>query len=158
MNENFTQVTSFIRGTVPLMTGGGSIVNITSIEGHRAGPGFGIYSAMKAAIENLSKTLALELSDRRIRVNCVAPDMIPTPGDAGLSQASGALGGDTAETAKHAQPWPIGGTAWDAAASVLFLASDLSRFVTGTTIHLDGGTFAASGWKRSGVDGSTWVL
>ena len=68
---------------------GGSIVNVTSIEGHRAGPGFAVYSAMKAAVENLTKTLALELAERRIRVNCIAPDMIPTPGDEGLSLDAG---------------------------------------------------------------------
>jgi NAD(P)-dependent dehydrogenase (short-subunit alcohol dehydrogenase family) len=62
---------------------GGSIVNITSIEAHRAAPGFAVYSAMKAALVNLSKTLALELGDRHIRVNCIAPDVIPTPGIGG---------------------------------------------------------------------------
>ena len=45
----------------------------------------------------------------------------------------------------------------DAAATILFLAGDLSRFVTGSTVHLDGGTFAASGWRRRNEDGS-WVL
>jgi len=143
--ENFVQVTSFIRACAPLMTSGGSIVNVTSIEGHRAGPGFAIYSAMKAALENLTKSLALELADRRIRVNCVAPDMIPTPGDADLVADSGALG----EISDYSQPWPDGGTTWDCAAAILFLAGDLSRFMTGTTLHVDGGTFAASGWKRT---------
>ena len=64
---------------------GGSIVNITSIEASRAAPGFGVYAAMKAAVESLTKTLALELAGRRIRVNCIAPDAIPTPGDSGLA-------------------------------------------------------------------------
>jgi len=179
MAENFGQVTSVIRGFVPHMTAGGSIVNITSIEGHRAGPGFGIYSAMKAAVENLSRTLALELADRRIRVNCIAPDMIPTPGDALLANASGAMAGDgpasvadspmtmadapmtmadaIAASALYAQPWPDGGSPEDCAAAALFLASDMSRFVTGSTIHVDGGTMAASGWKRS-ADGTGWRL
>jgi len=144
--ENFVQVTTCIREFVPLMVAGGSIVNVTSIEGHRAGPGFAIYSAMKAALENLTKSLALELSDRRIRVNCVAPDMIPTPGDADLVADSGAMG----DAAAYAQPWPDGGTTWDCASAILFLAGDLSRFMTGSTLHVDGGTFAASGWKRTG--------
>ena len=52
---------------------GGSIINITSIEAHRAAPGFAVYRAMKAAVANLTKTLALELGDRHIRVNCIAP-------------------------------------------------------------------------------------
>jgi NAD(P)-dependent dehydrogenase (short-subunit alcohol dehydrogenase family) len=120
--ENFTQVTSFVRACLPHMTAGGSIVNVTSIEAHRAGPGFGIYSAMKAAQASLTKTLALELADRRIRVNAVAPD---------------------------------GGVPDDVAGAIAFLASDLARFVTGTTVHVDGGTSAASGWRR-GDRG--WVL
>lgn len=142
--ENFTQVTNCIRTVVPHMVNGGSIVNVTSIEAHRAGPGFGIYSAMKAAIENLSKTLALELSPQGVRVNCVAPDMIPTPGDAGLAEASGALLDDAYD------PSPMGGmgSVEDAAAAIVFLAGDMARFVTGATLHLDGGTFAASGWRR----------
>ena len=149
--ENFTQVTAMIRGCVPLMTNGGSIVNITSIEGHRAGPGFAVYSAMKAAVESLTKTLALELADRHIRVNAVAPDMIPTPGDADLISDSGAMSGAT-----YAQPWPTGGTTWDCAAAVLFLAGPLSSFMTGSTLHVDGGTYAASGWTRR--DGGGWKL
>jgi NAD(P)-dependent dehydrogenase (short-subunit alcohol dehydrogenase family) len=154
VNENFTQVASFIRGTVPLMPQGGSIVNVTSIEGFRAGPGFGIYSAMKAAVESLTKTLALELADRRIRVNSIAPDVIPTPGDAGLVDMSGA---SSENEHGFTQPWPDTGSTWDCAAAALYLASDLSRFVTGSTIHVDGGTHAASGWRRS-EDGTRWVL
>ena len=82
VDENFTQVTHVVRAALPHLGRGASIVNVTSIEAHRAGPGFALYSAMKAAVENLSKSLALELAARGIRVNCVAPDMIPTPGGA----------------------------------------------------------------------------
>ena len=151
--ENFTQVTHLIRAVVPHMTGGGAIVSVTSIEGHRAGPGFALYSAMKAAVENLTRSLALELAERRIRVNAVAPDMIPTPGDDALAEAAGAM----ADDAYDAHPWPDAGTPDDAAAAVIFLASDMSRFITGSTIHLDGGTYAASGWKRRRSDGA-WLL
>lgn len=158
--ENFTQVTSFVRTCVPHMggehTGGehtrtGSIVNVTSIEAHRAGPGFGIYSAMKAGVANLTRTLALELADRRIRVNCVAPDMIPTPGDADLADAVAAIGGSG-----YGQPLPDDGSPEDVAGVIAFLASDLSRFVTGSTVHVDGGTWAAGGWTRDPNGG--WVL
>jgi 3-oxoacyl-[acyl-carrier protein] reductase len=77
VQENFTSVTNFVRASVPHMPNDGraSIVNITSIEAHRAAPGFAVYSAMKAALANLTKTLALELGGRRIRVNCIAPDV-----------------------------------------------------------------------------------
>src|SRR5205807_4746671 len=84
IRENFSSVTHFVRAVLPLMASGGSIINITSIEAHRAGPGFAVYSAMKAAVASLTKTLALELGDRMIRVNCVAPDVIPTPGLGGM--------------------------------------------------------------------------
>lgn len=129
IEENFTSVTHFVRAAVPKMPPGGSIINLTSIEAHRAGPGFAVYSAMKAAVASLSKSLALELGDRGIRVNCIAPDVIATPG----------IGeGD----------WP--GTPDDVAGAAVFLASDLSRFVTGTTIHVDGGNWAAGGWRPVG--------
>jgi 3-oxoacyl-[acyl-carrier protein] reductase len=138
IRENFTQVTHCIRAAVPLMTSGrGSIINITSIEAHRAGPGFAVYSAMKAALENLTKSLALELGGRQIRVNCIAPDVIPTPG----------IGDPPVKT-----PLPWAGHVDDVAGAALFLASDLARFVTGSTIHVDGGNWAAGGW-RQGPDG-----
>ncbi len=146
VDENFTSVTHFVRACVPVMPDGGSIVNVTSIEAFRAAPGFGVYAAMKAAVENLSRTLALELAGRRIRVNCLAPDAIPTPGDAPLAAAAGGAEGED-----YGWKIPFGtGTPDDCAGAVVFLASDLSRFVTGTTIHVDGGSHAASGWRRRG--------
>ena len=84
MRENFGSVTNVVRAAVPHMpASGGSIINITSIEAHRAAPGFAVYSAMKAAVANLTQTLALELGSRLIRVNCIAPDVIRTPGIGG---------------------------------------------------------------------------
>lgn len=143
VRENFTSVTNFVRASVRVMPtdGRASIVNITSIEAHRAAPGFAVYSAMKAALVNLSKSLALELGDRRIRVNCIAPDVIPTPG----------IGGDLPVKT----PLPVAGHVDDVAGAVIYLASDLGRFVTGTTIHVDGGNLAAGGWGRA-HDGS-WI-
>ncbi len=134
VRENFIQVTHCIRAAVPLMTtGGGSIINITSIEAHRAGPGFAVYSAMKAAVENLTKSLALELGERMIRVNCIAPDVIPTPGIGDLPIRT---------------PLPRAGHVDDVAGAAVFLASDLAQFVTGATLHVDGGNWAAGGWRR----------
>ena len=136
IRENFTSVTSFVRGVVSLMPSeGGSIVNVTSIEAHRAGPGFAIYSAMKAAQVNLTQSLALELGPKLIRVNCVAPDVIPTPG---IGQDMGVR-----------TPLPRAGHVDDVAAAIVFLANpSLSGFVTGSTIHVDGGNSAAGGWHR----------
>jgi len=134
IRENFVSVTHFVRGCVPHMHDGGSIINITSIEAHRAGPGFAVYSAMKAAVANLSKSLALELGDRAIRVNCIAPDVIPTPG--------------IGPNIPVKTPLPYAGHVDDVAGAAVFLASDLARFVTGSTIHVDGGNWAAGGWGR----------
>jgi NAD(P)-dependent dehydrogenase (short-subunit alcohol dehydrogenase family) len=142
VRENFASVANFIRASVPLMPDDGtaSIVNITSIEAHRGAPGFAVYSAMKAAVANLTKTLALELGDRRIRVNCIAPDVIPTPGIGEVPVAT---------------PLPYAGHVNDVAAAAVYLASDWSRFVTGTTLHVDGGNLAAAGWMRD--PSGTWV-
>ena len=140
VRENFGSVTNFVRAVVPHMPStGGSIVNITSIEAHRAAPGFAVYSAMKAAVANLTKTLALELGARSVRVNCIAPDVIPTPG----------IGEIPVRT-----PIPRAGHVDDVAAAVVFLANPaLSGFVTGSTLHVDGGNRAAGGWHRE-ADGS----
>jgi 3-oxoacyl-[acyl-carrier protein] reductase len=138
VRENFTSVTNFVRSCVPLMVDGGSIVNITSIEAHRAGPNFAVYSAMKAGVASLTKSLALELGHRLVRVNCIAPDVIPTPG----------IGEVEVRT-----PLPVAGHVDDVAAAAVYLASDAARFVTGTTIHVDGGNLAAGGWIRR-PDGS----
>jgi NAD(P)-dependent dehydrogenase (short-subunit alcohol dehydrogenase family) len=133
VHENFTSVTHFVRAVVPHMPDSGSIVNLTSIEAHRAGPGYAVYSAMKAAVENLTKSLALELGARGIRVNCIAPDVIPTPGTGPMDVGTPLV--------RQGHPDDVAGTA-------LFLASDLSRFVTGSTVHVDGGNWAAGGWRR----------
>jgi 3-oxoacyl-[acyl-carrier protein] reductase len=136
IRENFTSVTNFVRACVPHMPErGGSIVNMTSIEAHRAAPGFAIYAAMKTAVFSLTKSLALELGERLIRVNCIAMDVIPTPG---LGMAD--FGRRT--------PLPIDGHVDDVAAACVYLASDAARFVTGTTLHVDGGNTAAAGWIR----------
>jgi NAD(P)-dependent dehydrogenase (short-subunit alcohol dehydrogenase family) len=145
IDENFNQVCTFARACVPHMPPGSAIVNITSIEAWQAAPWFSVYSAMKAAVESLTKSLALELGDRGIRVNSVAPDAIPTPGDSGMA--------DRVKAEVKFEPihtTPIGhlGEPEDAARVCLFLACDLSRFVTGCSIALDGGNRAAGGWRR----------
>jgi NAD(P)-dependent dehydrogenase (short-subunit alcohol dehydrogenase family) len=89
---------------------------------------------MKAAVASLTKSLALELGPRLIRVNAIAPDVIPTPG-------LGATFGDEIRT-----PLAKVGHVDDVAGAAVFLAGRLSAFVTGTTIHVDGGNLAAGGW------------
>jgi 3-oxoacyl-[acyl-carrier protein] reductase len=144
VDENFTSVTNFVRGSLELLAPGAAIINVTSIEASRAAPGFGVYAAMKAAVESLTKTLALELAPRGIRVNAVAPDAMPTPGDEELAEAV-----TQGQRAAYGRKVPLGwGDADDAAGAVVYLASDLARWVTGTVLHVDGGSHAASGWAR----------
>jgi NAD(P)-dependent dehydrogenase (short-subunit alcohol dehydrogenase family) len=116
---------------------GGSIISITSIEGHRAAPGYAVYAGMKGAVTNFSRTLALELAPDRIRVNTIAPDQIPTEG----------MPMDTDERVITAGiPMGRQGTYEDLGGCALFLASDLSEYVTGTSLHPDGGAWASAGW------------
>jgi len=144
--ENFTQVAHLVRRVVPVMPAGGSVVNVTSVEAHQAAPGFAVYAAMKTAVDSLTRSLALELAPVGIRVNAVAPDALPTSGE-GVAREQ-LLSGPVPYDPAFLPPLGYFGTPEDAAAAVLYLASDLARFVTGNTVHVDGGTFAAGGWHR----------
>jgi 3-oxoacyl-[acyl-carrier protein] reductase len=151
--ENFGQISNLVRAVLPHMPDGAAIVNVTSIEAHQASPGFGVYGAMKAAVASLTKTLALELASRAIRVNAVAPDAIPAEGERALGEAATSAGNEYLPSVRP----PLGhqGDPEDVAAAVLYLAGDLAKFVTGTTIHVDGGNDAAGGWRRTDLpDGS----
>lgn len=154
VRANFTWLVHATQLAARRMAGdgkGGSVVMLTSVEAHRAAPGFAVYGAMKAAVTHLARTLAVELGPAGIRVNCVAPDFVPT---AGLSQVARRSGSGSALAAgAEADPGdrltiPLGrkGRPQDVGNCVLFLASDLSSYVTGSTLHPDGGALAASGW------------
>ncbi len=124
---------------------GGSIINITTIEAHRAAPGFAVYSAAKSAVEQFARSLAVEVAPDGIRVNNVAPDLVPTPNLAKLAGGSGnAMNNPT--TLRVGIPMGRAGAVADVSNCVVFLASGLSSYVTGTTLHPDGGTYASSGW------------
>jgi 3-oxoacyl-[acyl-carrier protein] reductase len=121
----------------------GSVINLTSIEGVRAAPGYAAYAAAKAGVINYTKTAALELALHRIRVNALAPDLTMTEGlmrvsPNGLSPNIG-----------HMIPMGRPGHVDEMAAAAVFLASDMSSYLTGQTIHVDGGTHAAGGWYRN---------
>jgi NAD(P)-dependent dehydrogenase (short-subunit alcohol dehydrogenase family) len=139
---------------VPIMqaNGGGAIVNNSTVEAMRGIPYNSIYSAFNAGVIAFTKSLAVEVGRDGIRVNAIAPDMadtLQTPADAMLRGRDPAL----------IKSWiPLGrfGLPEDYAKVVLFLASDLSSYVTGHTIPVDGGTIAASGWYgRHGKKGFT---
>lgn len=123
---------------------GGSIINLTTIEAHRAAPGFAVYSAAKAAVEHFARTLAVEVAPDGIRVNNVAPDYTPTPNILRISGGSGAPRDDT--SMRVSIPMGRPGEISDVSGCVVFLASQLSAYVTGSTLHPDGGTYASSGW------------
>ena len=130
---------------------GGSIVNVVSIEAVRAAPGYGPYAAAKAGVVSLTQTLALELAPHRIRVNAIAPDICMTEGLRTLVS--------DADQERFRWTVPLGraGEPDDVAGAVVFFASELGRYVTGTTLHVDGGTHAAGGWYRDPADGA-WTL
>jgi NAD(P)-dependent dehydrogenase (short-subunit alcohol dehydrogenase family) len=123
---------------------GGSIVNLTTIEAHRAAPNFAVYSAAKAGVAHFARSLALEVAPDGIRVNNVAPDITPTPNMGDISADSSSLGDPVG--ARIAVPMGRVGVPTDVSGCVVFLASGLSSYVTGTTLHPDGGTFASAGW------------
>jgi NAD(P)-dependent dehydrogenase (short-subunit alcohol dehydrogenase family) len=121
-------------GLVPgmLRRGHGSIINVTSMVASKGVPGAGVYSASKAAMESLTRTWAAEFGSHGVRVNSVAPGPTKTEGVE-------AEWGDTNEELGRALP--LGRTAKpkEIADAVLFLASPRSTFITGSTLHADGG-------------------
>lgn len=129
---------------------GGSIINIASIEGLRAAPNHAVYAACKAGMVNFTRTAALELGLHGIRVNCIAPDVIFT--EAMARNSPDALSPEF--RAAHNRYFPLGrvGNFDDCAGAAIFLASPMASYVTGTTINVDGGTYAASGWTRDKND------
>ena len=132
--------------------GGGSIVNNSTVEAMRGIPRHCVYSAFNAGVIAFTKSLAIEVGKHNVRVNAIAPDMADT---LATSAESMLRGRDPAMIPK----WiPLGrfGLPEDYGDVVLFLASDQSRFVTGHTIPVDGGTMAASGWYGR-TEGNGWT-
>lgn len=151
---NLGHVFGVTRAMLPLLRAGGpggSIVNVTSIEAHRGIPGFAVYGAFKAALTGFTMSLALELGPEGIRVNAVAPettDSAQVPLDAMIHPSQ----------RDNIPRWiPLGrfGAPSDIAGCVVFLASPLAAWVSGTVVHADGGALAAAGWYRD--DRGAWT-
>jgi NAD(P)-dependent dehydrogenase (short-subunit alcohol dehydrogenase family) len=134
-----------MKHALPLMRarGGGSIINTASIAGLQAGWGPLAYSTAKCAVIHMSRCAAAELSPQKIRVNAICPGLIATSifGTAmGMARdAADQMAALVAQNAAVAQPIPKSGLPEDIAAAALYLASDDSRFVTGTHLVVDGG-------------------
>lgn len=110
----------------------GSIINMSSVVGVKGNAGQANYSASKAGIIGFSKSMALELGSRNIRTNVVAPGFIETEMTAKLDEK-------TVEGWRDAIPLKRGGTPEDIANACVFLASDLSSYITGQVLQVDGG-------------------
>jgi 3-oxoacyl-[acyl-carrier protein] reductase len=136
------------RAAIPLLRksgDGGSIINISTIEAFRGIPNHTVYATFKAAITGFTQSLAVELGPEHIRVNAIAPETTNT------AQVQATSRVPTANKDHLARWFPIGrfGEPQDSAGAALFLASDvLSGWVSGTTIHVDGGALAAGSWLR----------
>jgi len=125
------------RAAVPHMGAGGAIVTIASVAGHRGSRGHAHYAAAKGGVLAFTRSLAAELAPRGIRANAVSPGVIETPMIARLMQ-------DRGPDLVAQTPMQRTGTAEEVAGAVIFLASGLASFITGETLHVNGGLYIHS--------------
>lgn len=136
INTNLSAIFRLSRAVLkPMMRARwGRIINLTSVVGHSGNPGQANYAAAKAGVAGMSKALARELGSRNITVNCVAPGFIETDMTRALSED---------QTAALLSQIPLGrlGSPADVAQAVAFLASPQATYITGTTLHVNGGMY-----------------
>ncbi len=143
-----------MKHAAPLMKrqGAGSIVSTASVAGLRTGFGPHVYSAAKAAVIHLTRSVAMELGEHGVRVNCICPGAIATP----IFGKSFGLSAEQAEgtiplikgVLETAQPIPRAGAPDDIARAALWLASDESTFVNGEALVVDGGLTGGRLWSE----------
>ena len=149
-NINLRQLFIVTKHAIPLMKrgkAGGSIINVSSIEGFRGSTYNIAYTAFKHGVTGFTRGLALELSDAQIRVNTIAPETTETE-QVAMAAFMKPQYRDQPEIAARSIPLGRFGHPSDHAGAAIYLATDLSGWVTGTTIHVDGGGLAAGGMQR----------
>lgn len=136
IDTNLSAVFRLCRGVIkPMMKArGGRIINVTSVVGESGNPGQANYAAAKAAVAGMSRALAREIGSRNITVNCVAPGFIDT-------DMTRALGEQATQALLSQIPLGRLGQASDIAQAVAFLASPAAAYITGTTLHVNGGMY-----------------
>jgi 3-oxoacyl-[acyl-carrier protein] reductase len=134
VNTNLSSVFNLTKSSIRtfLKQRSGSIINISSVVGVKGNAGQSNYSASKAGIIGFSKSVALELGSRNIRSNVIAPGFIETDMTDSLSE-------DVINSWKESIPLKRGGNPSDVGNACVFLASDLSSYITGQVLHVDGG-------------------
>jgi len=125
-----------VQKALPLLRDGASIILTSSVVGSKGFPNLSVYSATKAALRSFARTWTTDLRSRKIRVNVVSPGAIDTPGLRGLANTDGEGLND-----RYRDGIPLGrvGRPDDIASAVAFLASDDSRYVSGSELFVDGG-------------------
>jgi len=135
---NLTSTFTMVREAVKVMMKNrwGRIICVTSVIGHMGNPGQANYAASKAGVAGMVRSVAMEVASRGVTVNCVAPGFIQTPMTEKLNDE---------QKAKITSNIPAGrlGDAGDVAGSVVFLASDSASYITGQTVHVNGGLYTA---------------
>jgi 3-oxoacyl-[acyl-carrier protein] reductase len=132
LTSTFMLMRAAARGMMRAKTGYGRIVNISSVSGIIGNPGQGNYAASKAGMIGMSKSLAREIASRGITVNCIAPGFISTP-------MTDALNEKQVATIREAIPAQKFGSPDDIAAATVYLASPEAGYMTGQTLHMNGG-------------------
>ncbi len=141
-----------IKHAAPVMraAGRGSIISTASVAGLKTGESPHLYSVAKAAVIHLTRSVALELGEHGVRVNCICPGIIATPLAAGRPNASDESLKRLADGLARSQAMGRVGQPEDIARAALWLASDDSEWVTGHAQVVDGGAFAGRPWSRQG--------